>query len=60
MGFGSLVLSPGFYIAQNAAAADLMLDTEQWALLDATLDQFVPVGASLLPAGQARDVETGK
>ncbi|WP_322754229.1 hypothetical protein [Frankia sp. Cas3] len=37
----------------------LMLDIEQWALLDATLDQFAPVGASLLPAGQARDVETG-
>ena len=36
------------HIAENAAAAEVRLAADQWALLDEALDGFVPVGASLL------------
>jgi aryl-alcohol dehydrogenase-like predicted oxidoreductase len=36
------------HIAENAAAAEVRLGADQWALLDEALEQFVPVGASLL------------
>jgi aryl-alcohol dehydrogenase-like predicted oxidoreductase len=36
------------HIAENAAAAEVTLDADQWARLDAALDQFAPVGAPLL------------
>jgi aryl-alcohol dehydrogenase-like predicted oxidoreductase len=39
------------HIAENAAAAGLMLYTAQWARLDEALEQFDPVGPSLLPVG---------
>src|SRR5208282_77444 len=48
----SVVPIPGsrapHHIAENAAAVAVRLDTDQWALLDEALEQFVPVGASLL------------
>jgi len=47
----SIVPIPGSraprHIAENAAAAGVTLDADQWARLDAALDQFAPAGAPL-------------
>ena len=36
------------HIAENAAAAAVTLDADQWAQLEAALDHFIPVGAPML------------
>lgn len=43
------------HIAENAAAADVVLDDEQWALLTDALAAFRPAGASLLEIAPGRD-----